>query len=218
MATITMDDGSQLDLTQDEFVLYLQATGKVVEPKSQAEIIADKMIELRNGSTIDPTANVEEEHAAQAIIQSDPDYDDIPITHHQRIEAAVQATTTGLPVEIGNFRIMPGGHIVPKHVEFPGGKPPARKQRIPFTEQEMAVMNALKSAHRPVKTRYVAAIVGRDHKDVTGTISRIFNTGRGIARGPHCTWSVEPWALRADWWQHGYPINHWPEKEVGSKT
>lgn len=221
MATVTLNDGSKLELEGSELLLYLQATGQTVTPKSEAERIAERMIELRNMDVSDvPVTQLRElmtEHNALSKIEE----------HDKRIEESLresavhtaaqdEANATGEPVEIGNFVVMPGGRVLPKHVR-PGGIPPRPQRHIPFTKNELPVMNVLKVAYPGyLTTAQVAERMGETNTArISSIISAVFNSGRGVKKGAHHTWSLEIWAYRAVWVQDGTPSRRWPPKEEG---
>jgi hypothetical protein len=233
MATVKLEDGSVLELeTPEELVLFLQATGKTVAPKSQAEVIAEKMIELR---TTDP-AKAEAVSAAADQITAGPlaecgsavrEAAEVIRSHEDNLQAALresaelelayqEANDTGAPVELGNFLVMPGHRVLPKHVR-PGSIPPPPRRHIPFTKRELEVMNVLKAAYPQYLT--TAQIAERMGETVTSRIScllsNVFTAGRGLKKGTHRTWTVEAWAVRSTWVLDGTPSRRWPPKEEG---
>jgi len=229
MATVTLEDGSQLELSQEEFMLYLQATGQVAQPKTQAEIIADKMIELR---ATDPARAALREAVNTAsgkltvaqcaeigVAANTAINDEKLLRESAELELAYQeADETGEAVELGNYLVMPGKRVLPKHVR-PGGVPPRPRRIIPFTKREMVVMEVLGKAYPEyMTTREIAEIIGEERwQRVTGIISRIFTAGRGVKRGAQHTWTLETWARHAQWVVDGTPSRRWPPKEERGK-
>ena len=68
MALITLADGSQLDLTAEELVLYLKATGNYAAPKTDAERIAERMVELRKEETAEAAKSAVNSHPTPAVM------------------------------------------------------------------------------------------------------------------------------------------------------
>ena len=225
MATVTLEDGSQLELSQEEFMLYLQATGKIAQPKTQAEIIAEKMIELRKENpaqaAIRETVNAASgkltatQCAEIGVATSAAVHDERLLRESAELELAYQeADDTGEAVELGNYLVMPGKRVLPKHVR-PGGVPPRPRRTIPFTKREMAVMEVLGKAYpEHLTTREIAEVLGEERwQRVSGIISGIFTAGRGVKRGAQHTWTLETWARHAQWVVDGTPSRRWPPKE-----
>lgn len=204
MATVTLEDGSQLELTEEEFMLYLRATDKVVAPKSQAEIIAEKMIELRAAESANAAqcAETHEEAVQNSLRES---------AEHELAQAEADATNE--PVEIGNYLVMPGGRVLPKHVVRSGVIPPPRPRRqIPFTKRELEAMQVLRDNYpNYMTTKQIAEVMGHPKWElVSGHLSSIFTTGCGLKKGARHTWALEVWAQNSQWVLDGTPSRRWP--------
>lgn len=235
MATVTLEDGSVLELqTPEELALFLQATGRAAAPKSQAEIIADKMIELRSTdpakAALRETVNAAGQITAGQVAECEAEIKEaaeVVKVHDENLQKSLresaelelayqEANDTGSPVEIGNFLVMPGHRVLPKHVR-PGSIPPPPRRHIPYTKRELQVMNVLKQAYpQYLTTAQMADRLGEPVPSrISCILSQVFTSGRGLKKGTHHTWSLESWAARATWVLDGTPSRRWPPKEEG---
>lgn len=221
MATVECDDGSKLVLTEEEFMLYLRATGKIVPAKTQAEIIAEKMIQVAEASRPVIDMGVREAKFPPPPAPEPPQIELTIVDEAELRESAQhtlaqeEADATQQPVEIGNYFVMPGGRVLPKHVR-PGGIPPRPKVHIPYTKREMPVMQVLKEVYpQALTTNQIATRLNQKPTLVTNALSQVFRTGRGLKKGLHRAWTLETWAYRAVWVLDGTPSRRWPPKEEG---
>lgn len=200
MAIVKFDDGSEVELSEEEFILYLKATGKYVAPKSQAEIIIEKMAEIRdaerngaeptNGA---PVVDVVEQAAAAAA-------------------EAQQQAQAGRPTPA----------VMPKTLASQVGVDRPKKLRIPVTEKEFEIIRVIREYHRMgkvtangvgISTKGIASVLEMSQSSASGFLSGLFQTNRGIYRSIKNTWLMHDWALNADWDLMSYPNNHWPPQE-----
>ncbi|ACH62215.1 hypothetical protein MYRNA_248 [Mycobacterium phage Myrna] len=224
MAIVEFDDGSKLDLTEEEFLLYLKATGKYVEPKSQAEKVAEAMAKLRNGEGVQPGDN--------SIVQAkQPEpVQETPAPKRLDAERAAQAAALAQAEQKKATPAAPKPSGVPTPAQMPrriGSSPatdldrPKTVLRIPVTEKEYNIVRVLKEYHRMGKvvggkgitTKQVAQVLDISEMSVSGFLSGLFQNQRGVIKSIRNTWVLAPWALRADWDVMAYPNNHWPPKE-----
>ena len=176
MAIVKFDDGSELDLSEDEFVLYLKATGKYVEPKSQAQLVAEKMAEIRNGATV--TAAVED-----TVEKKQPEDD-----AHIRAERAAQAAAQAQKQAAHNGHPTPA--VMPRRLGGPAVEDRPNKLRIPVTEKEFEIIRVVREYHRMGKvnggvgitTKGIAKILNMSQMSASGFLSGLFQTQRGIYR------------------------------------
>ncbi|ASZ74795.1 helix-turn-helix DNA binding domain protein [Mycobacterium phage Phabba] len=216
MAIVKFDDGSELDLTEEEFILYLKATGKFVAPKSQAEMVVEAMAKLRNGEGVQPGDN----SVVQAKQPEPPQ--ETPAPKRLDAERAAQAAAQAQAQQTSG---KPSPAAMPRRI---GAAPaatdldrPKTVLRIPVTEKEFMIIRVLKEYHRMGKvvggkgitTKQVAQVLDISEMSVSGFLSGLFQNQRGVIKSIKNTWVLAPWALRADWDVMAYPNNHWPPKE-----
>lgn len=216
MAIVEFDDGSKLDLTEEEFLLYLKATGKYVAPKSQAELVVEAMAKLRNGEGVQPGDNSVVQAKQPEPTQETPAPKRLDAERAAQAAAQAQAQQASGKPSPANMprRLVPAAQVTeldrPKTV-----------LRIPVTEKEFMIIRVLKEYHRMGKvvdgkgitTKQVAKVLDISEMSVSGFLSGLFQNQRGVTKSIRNTWVLTPWALRADWDVMAYPNNHWPPKE-----
>ncbi|QZE10559.1 hypothetical protein SEA_SCOOBYDOOBYDOO_244 [Mycobacterium phage ScoobyDoobyDoo] len=199
MAIVKFEDGSKLELQGEELVLYLKATGKYVEPKSQAQQVADKMAEIRNAEAVSKEDVVAVGQLVNDAIKEfqGEGKDKVPELAKQPHPAATMPRKLGAVVS------------KPKNL------------RIPVTDREYEVIRVLREYHRMnhvkdgvgLTTIQVAKVLEASVSSVSGFLSGLFQDQRGVLKSVKNTWVLAPWALAADWDIQTRPNSHWPPKE-----
>lgn len=192
MANITNPDGTQIELTPEEFMLYLQAkmnfapsTIDVPGPPPVAEgLTVRQRLEARAGvvGTVIKTAEAQE---AEALV----------------LQAAEEEVRKHTPVEMPEV-LSP---TVKPLLDVP--------DYLPVTSVEHALIQVMLASNRDLRSDEIAAEVPWGGKKVSSHLSRLFQTKRGLIRGVHSTWQLLPWVRVVPFKVVTQPSKHWPPKK-----
>jgi hypothetical protein len=190
MAHITLQDGSELELTGEELVLYLKVTGQFVPTKTEAERIAEQMVALRR------------EEVQRAVTESVQQVNHLIETDHEARtrEAAIAE-----------------GVVVPNPATLPEHLAPTVRPRgpvlLPLSSDEYKVFEALRKIPAGITSKDLGMIMGWTMGKTSGHLSQMFQTERGVYLGTKRRWFMRTWARRAKIRVERYPNNYWPPKE-----
>lgn len=188
MAHITLQDGSQLELSGEELVLYLQATGQFVPAKSEAERIVEQMVELRK-SQVQAEVTSQLNHNS-SVVETDQE----ARTREAAIAEGV-VTPASLPDHLA-ATVRPRGVI-----------------ELPVSADEYKVFEALKKVPAGITSKDLGVILGWTMGKTSSHLSAMFQTERGVYLGTKRRWFVRSWARRAHLRVERYPNNYWPPRE-----
>lgn len=190
MATITLKDGSSLELDGEELLLYLQVTGQATVPKTEAERVAELMIELRR--------------------------DDIQRTVRQTVGDCAPVPTTDAEAKaheaaIAEGTLLPHPATMPAHVA--ATIRPCGPVELPMTADEYKVYEVLKKTPVGITSKDIAASLGWSTGKASTHCSAMFQDERGVYLGSKRRWFLRGWARRVTPMVTRYPNKNWPPKE-----